>query len=119
VRFYLDHDVDARLCKMLESWGHTAWTANQAGNALAADNDQSVYAATRGAALITQDQELAAQRKRRTIDQTVLLRCEAPDVIEVLELHLANVVHILEHRPHVVIEVTRDRVRDFCAPWPG
>jgi predicted nuclease of predicted toxin-antitoxin system len=54
VRFYLDHDVDAR-CRRVLSPPHDCWTASEAGRALAEDDEQSVYASDQDAVVITHD----------------------------------------------------------------
>ena len=52
MRFLLDNDVDAAVGKMLRRERHECWTASQVGLAAAMDDELTVWAADRGAALV-------------------------------------------------------------------
>ena len=105
MRFYLDNDVDARCRRKLEAAGHDCWTAAEAGRADAPDDDQTVYAHQHGAVLITHDREFTERRKRNTIGRHVRLCCEQPDGPNLLAMWLDDVIPVLEHRSHVVVEL--------------
>ena len=45
------------------------------------------------------------------MSQLVLIKCSAPDAVEVLAGHVDEMVKILRHRRYVVVEVTREKVK--------
>jgi hypothetical protein len=53
VRFFLDHNINALVRKMLDGPGHECWTATQAGRRLAKDEDLAVYADDKGAVVVS------------------------------------------------------------------
>lgn len=57
MRLVLDHNVDALCRRWLLAQGHEAWTVGEAGRAVAADDDQTIYAQDRAAVLVTHDRE--------------------------------------------------------------
>jgi hypothetical protein len=60
VRFFLDHNVPVGVRRMLVAQGHECWTASEAGLATEGQDDNlSVYADSKGAALVTFDRESA------------------------------------------------------------
>lgn len=110
MRFVLDQDVHAGCRRVLLDAGHECWTVGEAGRATAEDDDQSVYASSKGAVLVTQDQEFTQRRKRNAIGRHVRIKCAAPDAPAVLAAHLEELLGVLDALPNVTIEVSRDRL---------
>jgi predicted nuclease of predicted toxin-antitoxin system len=111
VRFFLDHNVPVSVRRMLVAEGHDCWTASEAGLATEGQDDNlSVYADSRRAALVTFDQEFSRRRRKNPIGRHVWLRCPEPRAAAVLRAHLPEVVDLL-HREHVTIEVSGKGVR--------
>jgi len=111
VRFFLDNDVPASVGAMLRRNGHQCWTANDAGLADEAEDDNlTVYAAQHRAVLVTLDVEFMQRRRLNAIERHVRLRCTEPDAYEVLAGHLKEVLEYLE-RDHVTVTVSRDGVK--------
>jgi predicted nuclease of predicted toxin-antitoxin system len=117
VRFFLDHNINALVRKMLDGQGHECWTATQAGRRLAKDEDLAVYADDKGAVVVSHDIEFASWRRRRTWGQHVWLHCVPPDAPDVLARHLTEVIGYLTNMPAVVIEVRPDRVIAHPPRW--
>lgn len=120
MRFVLDNDVDASVRRVLVSAGHEAWTLDQAGLAghqSTPDDDVSVYADDRDAALITHDREFTKRRRRNTFGWHVWLNAPQPDGRDLVERHLEQVVEILEARQHIVVEVTWEEVKEHPPHW--
>lgn len=113
MRFVLDNDVDAIVAQWIKQQGHDCWTANQAHYADASDNSVSVYAQDKGAVLVSHDNEFAHTRMKKTIGRHLWLDCEQPDALGVLEPHWLAALELLEAREHVVVKVSRNRVRAF------
>jgi predicted nuclease of predicted toxin-antitoxin system len=113
LRFYLDHDVDARCRRVLEKEGHHCWTASQAGRGEAGDDDQTVYATDRDAVVITHDREFTERRKKNSIGRHVRLMCEQPEGPELLERHLPSIVSLAAAIEHVTIEVQHTKVTHY------
>ena len=107
MRFYLDNDVDAR-CRRVLTPPHDCWTASQAGRFDADDDDQTVYAETAGAVVVTHDREFTERRKRNTTGAHIRLCCEQPDGPELLERWLPDIIPVIEHRRYAVIELKPD-----------
>ena len=105
MRFHLDHDVDARVAKVLRDAGHQCWTASEAGLATASDDTQSVHADNRGAAVITHDKEFTERRWVNAIGQHIWLGCDHPDGPALIERSLEEIVLILEREPHITLRV--------------
>jgi predicted nuclease of predicted toxin-antitoxin system len=108
LRFLLDNDVAVTVRRVLLDSGHECWTAAEANLYDAPDDALAVYAADRGAALVSHDAEFARRRRRNTIGQHVWLRCTEPQGSAVLRRHLTEVVDVLDRMPDVVIEVRPD-----------
>lgn len=106
MRFYLDHDVDARVGKWLRQLGHVCWTAAEAKNAHLSDDDQTVYAFSKQAILVTHDVEFSKRRIETTYGKHIFLRCQEPDAIGVLDKWLDDVIPILQRPQDVTITMT-------------
>ena len=109
MRFFLDQAVPVSVQKMLRAAGHECWTAAEAGLFAAADDDLSVYADAKHAALITLDKEFSLRRLRNPIGHHVWLRCPEPKAADVLRMHLVEVLDLLR-RDHVAILVAEAHV---------
>jgi predicted nuclease of predicted toxin-antitoxin system len=117
VRFVLDHDVDARVGRVLRQAGHECWPST-AGLAASADDDVvAVYADDRRAVLITHDREFTARRMKNTIGRHVRLDCEQPDGPQVIAARLHDLVARLEGAQDVVLIVSANEVRRYPARW--
>jgi predicted nuclease of predicted toxin-antitoxin system len=110
LRFLLDNDVAVTVRRILLDAGHECWTAAEANLHDAPDDALAVYAADRGAALVSHDAEFARRRRQNTIGQHVWLRCLEPRAPAVLNQHLTEVVDVLGRMPDVVIEVRPERL---------
>jgi predicted nuclease of predicted toxin-antitoxin system len=95
---------------MLIREGHEVWSAGEAGLADAEDDDLTVYAVRREAALISLDVQFMQRRSANAIGQHVRLRCSEPEAAVVLRGHLKEVLEYLE-RDHVTVTVSRDVVK--------
>jgi hypothetical protein len=90
---------------MLLGEGHLCWTASDAGLATEGQDDNlSVYADSRHAALVTFDREFSRRRLRYPIGRHIWLRCSEPEAADVFGSHLPEVLALLR-REHVTIEV--------------
>jgi predicted nuclease of predicted toxin-antitoxin system len=111
VRFFLDNMVPVNVRKMLRARGHQCWTAGEAGLADEPQDDSlSVYAARRGAVLVTLDREFSQRRRKSPIGHHIWLRCLEPEAAAVLDAHLAEVLSLL-HRTDVTIIVSKQGVK--------
>jgi predicted nuclease of predicted toxin-antitoxin system len=111
MRFFLDHNVPVSVRRMLVAQGHECWTASEAGLATEGQDDNlSVYADSKGAALATFDREFSRRRRDNPIGRHIWLRCGPPIAASVLRDHLPEVLELL-HREHVTIEVSESGVR--------
>jgi predicted nuclease of predicted toxin-antitoxin system len=66
VRFLLDNDVAVTVRRVLADAGHECWTAAEANLHDAPDNALAVYAADRGAALVSHDAQFARRSRPRS-----------------------------------------------------
>ncbi len=91
MRFVLDHDVDDEVCTILIRARHQCWDA---ADAIADPDDDaiSVYAEEKNAIVISHDRKFADRRKDNTFGQHVQLACNSPDAVEVLTLHLDELI---------------------------
>jgi predicted nuclease of predicted toxin-antitoxin system len=111
VRFFLDNDVPVSVGRMLRRYGHTCWTAANAGLADEGQDDNlSVYADVRDAVLITLDRESTLRRRRNPIGRHVRLRCPEPEAVALLAEKLGEVLAYLQ-REHVTVSVSKYEVK--------
>ena len=108
MRFFLDNDVDTAVATALRRRRHDVWTAAEAGLADAADDDLSVYADSKAAALLTHDAEFTTRRRAEPIGQHVRLACPEWDAAAILVRHLPALLVILSARKPVTVLLTRD-----------
>ncbi len=105
------------MVKIFRKAGHNCWRSPEAGLAGAKDDDLSVYAADKGAVLVTHDRKATERRKKRTIGSHVLLRCPEPDAGAVLAAHLDEIVGLLQGNDARVLVVSAKKVRYYPARW--
>jgi predicted nuclease of predicted toxin-antitoxin system len=116
VRFFLDHNIPVSVRTMLLDEHHECWTAAEAGLAAEEKDDNlSVYADAKQAALITFDREFSRRRIKNPIGRHIWLRCQPPRAALVLRAHLGEVLDLL-HRDHVAISVSDTHVRAWSHP---
>jgi predicted nuclease of predicted toxin-antitoxin system len=84
------------------------WTVGEAGLATEGQDDNlTVYAANRGAVLVTMDREFSRRRIENAIGGHIWLRCDPPEAAKVLRAHLDDVLQVLQ-RGDVTITVSED-----------
>lgn len=115
--FILDHNVDRAVCKLLRSRGHRCLTVGEVGLATAKDNDLAVYADNKHAVFVSHDEEFSERRRDNTFGYHVHLGCAEPRAVEVLALHLDEVVELVQSRDAIVVRVTRDGVKPYPRGW--
>jgi predicted nuclease of predicted toxin-antitoxin system len=106
VRFLLDQDVDAAVGRMLRQRGHACWTAGSAGLARARDDELTVWAAARRAAVVSTDEEFGQRRMRNAVGWHVWLGCADWDASQVLADHLDEVLTWLAAGTDVTVRVS-------------
>ena len=106
MRFFLDHDVDASCRGAIRGLGHEAWTAGEAGRAVADDSEQLIYAQGRDAVLITQDKQLLTSRQKMPIAKLIRLECKEWDAPALLTAILPKLIELLEHNENIYIEIS-------------
>ena len=74
-RYFLDHDVDYAVARALRRAGYECWTAGEAGLHAASDDQLTVYAHDRRAALVTHDREFSRRRRMNVVGTHIWLRC--------------------------------------------
>jgi hypothetical protein len=88
MRFLLDHDVDAAVGLMLRRHGHDAWTAGEAGLGRARDDELTVWAAARQAAVVSTGEEFGQRRMRHPMGWHIWLSGPDWEAASLLEEHL-------------------------------
>lgn len=115
LRFVLDNNVDVRVCRALAKLGgHDCWPAPQQ---LEQDDDVSIYADDKGAAVVTHDVEFTYRRQRRTFGQHVRLMCTEPEAVKVVELHHDELIRQMTASPVGVFVVSWSRVEFKPPRW--
>ncbi len=98
MRFVLDEDVDAlAVGSFLRQRGHECWSVVDAGVGGADDDAVAIYADDRDAVLITHDADATRRRRRFTFGRHVYLRCHQLEAVELLEIHIDDLVTQVEH----------------------
>jgi predicted nuclease of predicted toxin-antitoxin system len=106
LRFFCDHDVDAEVAGRLRELGHNAWTAAEAGLNRARDDELTVYADDKQAALLTHDREFSRRRRRNVVGWHIQLRCDGWDAADLLEKHLPAILDMLGSSDDLFIVVS-------------
>jgi predicted nuclease of predicted toxin-antitoxin system len=119
VRFYLDHNVDARCARRLTKLGHEAWTTSQAGRPDATDDEQTIYANEHRAVLVTHDREFTERRKRQPYGWHIRLVVEEPDGPDLLVERLDEALDIIQSNDNVTIELRPDGVHPSFGTKPS
>ena len=111
MRFVLDEDVDVQLVgSFLRQRGHECWSVIDAGLGGADDDAVAIYADDRDAVLITHDADATRRRRRFTFGRHVFLRCHQLEAVELLEIHIDDLVKQLEHHGIGVFEVRQTAI---------
>ena len=93
MRFVLDEDVDAQaIGSFLRQRGHECWSVVEAGLGGADDDAVATYADNRNAVLVTHDAEATRRRRKFTFGRHVFLRCHQLEAVELLEVHIDELV---------------------------
>lgn len=95
MRFFCDHDVDAAVAARLRQLGHEAWTAADAGLSTAMDDELTVYADDKKAALLTHDREFSRRRRKHVVGWHIQLRCAELDAADLIDRHLEAILAML------------------------
>ena len=112
MKFFLDHNVDTTCCEVLAAAGHSAWTTTQARRGSASDDDQTVYAMSKGAVLITHDREFTTRRKQEPYGHHVRLICREWAGPDMLRAALPRLIEFLKASPDMVVEISPGRSTD-------
>ena len=108
MRFVLDEDVDVQsVGSFLRQRGHECWSVVDAGLGGADDDAVAIYADGRDAVLITHDADATRRRRRFTFGRHVFLGCHQLKAVELLEIHIDELVTQVEHHKIGVFEVRR------------
>lgn len=91
---------------VLRRAGHDCTTASETGTADLEDDDHTVYATDRAAVMVSCDRRFSQRRQRQAFGKHLYLRCAMPQVAEVLEGHLAEVLDTLQWAEHITVTVT-------------
>jgi hypothetical protein len=97
---------------MLRQERHECWTASEVGLASAMDDELTVWAADRTAALVSTDAEFGRRRMRNATGSHVWLKCLDWEACDVLAKHLPDVVARLTSRPDITIRVSAEKLVD-------
>lgn len=108
MRFVLDEDVDAQAVgSFLRQSGHECWSVVDAGLGGADDDAVAAYADDRNAVLITHDADATRRRRKFTFGRHVFLRCHQLEAVELLEMHMEDLVTQVERHHIGVFDVRR------------
>jgi len=111
MRFVLDEDVDVQLVgSFLRQRGHECWSVVDAGLGGADDDAVAIYADDRNAVLITHDADATRRRRRFKFGRHVFRRCHQLEAVELLEIHIDELVAEVEHHSIGVFEVRRSAI---------
>lgn len=116
MHFILDHNVDSAVGKMLRRRGHTVETASELGVREALDDDLTVLADERGAALVTHDRAFSQRRRRNAIGRHLWLHCAEFTAADLLERDLDLVIAMLGSRANCVVALSANGV-ELSGEW--
>lgn len=109
MRFYLDHDVSALVCReALSPRGHNCWTASQAGLALDDDDAQTVYAQAHNATLVTHDVGFTRRRREMPFGRHLHLHCSEPLAMPLVDRYIDRLVPVLEAFENITMDLHAD-----------
>lgn len=108
LRFFLDQNVQAPVARTLRQMGHECWTADDAGVGRLVDDQLTVYAQEKAAALVTHDREFSQRRRRNVVGRHIFLRCDEWEAAKLVEAYLPGVEQLLEFKDDVWIEISKD-----------
>ena len=116
MHFILDHNVDSAVGTMLRRRGHTVQTASELGVREALDDDLTVLADERGAALVTHDRTFSQRRRRNAIGKHLWLHCAEFAAADLLDRDLSLVVAMLNSRANCVVALSTHGV-ELSGEW--
>lgn len=99
---------------MIRRRGHDAWTASNAGLSGASDDELTVYADNRSAALLTHDVEFSRRRERSVIGKHVWLRCSEMDAAQLVEQRLDELVAAVSIHKDVWVRLSAEGLTLFA-----
>jgi predicted nuclease of predicted toxin-antitoxin system len=108
LRFFLDHDIDAAVGRVLRARGHQSWSAADAGLNAEADDTLTVYASDKGAVVVTHDKEFSQRRRKNVIGWHIQLRCNEWEAADLLAKHLDDLVRIMQTRDSLFAAVSHE-----------
>ena len=117
MRFFLDHNVDARLAGFLRKRGHECWTASDANLYKASDDTLTVYADDQKAVLITHDSAFSQRRRKNTVGMHIHLRCAEPDALELMSKHLDELLVLLRSARGDIFIVVSSAGMESARAW--
>lgn len=117
MRFFLDHNVDARLVGLLTKRGHECWTTSDANLYNASDDTLTVYADEHKAVLITHDSEFSRRRRKNAVGMHIQLRCAEPDALELVDKHLDDLLPLLKSAQGNIFIVVSSAGYDASRNW--
>ncbi len=109
MRFVLDQGVDVAVRAVLIHAGHDAWTADQANQDSALDDEVFVYADDRGAVMVAHDREFATRRRRDVVGHFLWLKCEEMEAATFVQRDLQEVVTLFERHHDLFIEISPNK----------
>lgn len=116
--FFLDHDVDAGVGRVLRRAGHRCVSASEVGLATASDDEVSVFADNHKAVMLTHDRELITRRRERTFGRHVHLDFPDTDAVEVVERRLEELLPKLEERDSLVVHMPKNgEIAVYPSSW--
>lgn len=88
--------MDAAVAARLKQMGHDAWTVAEAGLSAVDDDELTVYAHDKGAALVTHDRRFSQRRRKHVIGKHLWVECKEWDAADLLERRLPKFIDQLE-----------------------
>ena len=117
MRFFLDHDVDARVCGRLHAAGHEAWSAADAGLNEVSDDALTVYAQEHGAILVTHDREFSRRRRRNAVGWHVHMRCHESQAADLLLVHARDLEALVDARSDLFVAISTRGMNVAPSRW--
>lgn len=112
LRFVLDHNIDVGVRSVFAARGIAdVQTVEERGLAAGSTSDETiaVLAHEWDAVTITTDVAFSNWRRKRLVGRHVFMRCPDPDVVDVLDKHLDEILPVLKRNDNVWILVNRHK----------
>ncbi|WP_377322772.1 DUF5615 family PIN-like protein [Pimelobacter simplex] len=110
MRFVLDEDVSVALIAVLQAHGHEAWSINDTGLDGIPDDDVTVYAASKGAVVVTHDREFSNRRRANPHGRHVQLGCKEREAADLVGERVAELVKAMQPHPDVFAYMSKEGV---------